>query len=184
MGKKISVDSANLMNKGLELLEAMFLFGVPQDKIKIIIHPESIVHSMVEFQDGVVIAQLSVTDMRIPIQYALTYPQRLSNPLPGVDFYKQKALHFYRPDEKKFPCLGLAYRVARELGTAPAVLNAANELSVDNFLKGGISFLSIPKVIEKVLDRHRIVRNPGLNDILEADNWARQEAYKIIRKAN
>ena len=182
MGKKISVDSANLMNKGLEFLEAMFLFGAPLEKIKVLIHPESIVHSMVEFQDGVVIAQLSATDMRIPIQYALAYPQRLYNSLPSIDFYKLKVLHFDKPDEKKFPCLGLAYRAARELGTVPAVLNAANESSVDEFLKGGISFLSIPKVIEKVLDRHRKVKNPGLKDILEADRWAKQEACFVIKE--
>ena len=184
MGKKISVDSASLMNKGLEFLEAMFLFGAPPEKIKVLIHPESIVHSMVEFQDGVVIAQLSATDMRIPIQYALTYPQRLTNSLPSIDFYKLKQLHFAKPDENKFPCLGLAYRAARELGTVPAVLNAANEASVECFLKEKISFLSIPKVIEKVLDKHQKKDNPGLNDILEADSWARQEAYEVIRGEN
>lgn len=184
MGKKISVDSANLMNKGLELLEAMFLFDCPYEKIKILIHPEAIVHSMVEFIDGVVFAQLSVTDMRIPIQYALSYPKRLSNSLPCIDFYKLKELHFERPDFKRFPCLRLAYRAAEGLGTMPAVLNAANEASVEEFLKKRLRFVSIPKVIERVLDRHRNKPNPNLSDIRHADVWARSEAYSIIRKLN
>ncbi|MFH1457613.1 MAG: 1-deoxy-D-xylulose-5-phosphate reductoisomerase, partial [Candidatus Omnitrophota bacterium] len=155
MGKKITVDSATLMNKGLELLEAMFLFDVPCEKIKIVVHPQAIVHSMVEFVDGVILAQLSATDMRIPIQYALTYPARLPNGFPRVDFYKLKELTFQKPDFRRFPCLGLAYRSARELGTLPAVLNAANEISVDEFLRGRIKFILIPRIIEKVLDRHR-----------------------------
>jgi 1-deoxy-D-xylulose-5-phosphate reductoisomerase len=180
MGRKISVDSANLMNKGLELLEAMFLFNMPSDKIKILIHPEAIVHSMVEFIDGIVLAQLAATDMRIPIQYALSYPERLTNSLPCIDFYKLQELHFEKPDFKKFPCLRLAYRVAAQLGTMPAVLNAANEVSVEEFLKSRLKFLSIPKIIEKVLDRHSNKTNPSLGDIQEADAWARREAYKLI----
>ncbi|MGA2774529.1 MAG: 1-deoxy-D-xylulose-5-phosphate reductoisomerase [Candidatus Omnitrophota bacterium] len=184
MGRKITVDSATLMNKGLELLEAMFLFNIPAEKIRILIHPEAIVHSMVEFSDGVVLAQLSNTDMRIPIQYALTYPKRLKNSLPGVNFFKLKALNFEKPDFKKFPCLGLAYKVADELGTAPAVMNAANEASVDEFLKRRLAFTKISVVIEKVLSRHKNVSCPGLRDILEADKWARHEAYKIIGSLN
>jgi len=180
MGKKISVDSATLMNKGLELLEAMFLFKVPQEKVKILIHPEAIVHSMVEFVDGVVMAQLSATDMRIPIQYALSYPERLSNSLPSVDFYKLRELRFQEPDFKKFPCLSLAYSAARQLGTMPAVLNAANEVSVQEFLRKRLSFDSIAKVIEKVLKRHYNRVDPGLRDIVEADSWARRESYRII----
>jgi 1-deoxy-D-xylulose-5-phosphate reductoisomerase len=180
MGKKVSVDSASLMNKGLELLEAMFLFAVSSDKIKILIHPEALIHSMVEFIDGVVLAQLSATDMRIPIQYAISYPERLQNSLPCIDFYKLKGLHFEVPDFKRFPCLRLAYHAARELGTAPAVLNAANEVSVEEFLKKRLDFVAIPKIIEKVLERHRNKKNPNLGDILEADKWARQEAYRII----
>lgn len=180
MGKKITVDSANLMNKGLELLEASYLFGVEPARIKILIHPEAVIHSMVEFIDGVILAQLSVTDMRIPIQYALTYPERLANPIAGVDFFKLKKIHFEKPDSRKFPCLQLAYRVAVEGGTMPAVLNAANEVSVDEFLKRRLSFLSIPKIIEQVLSKHKKVNNPGLGDILGADSWAREEAHRVI----
>jgi 1-deoxy-D-xylulose-5-phosphate reductoisomerase len=184
MGRKISVDSANLMNKGLELLEAMFLFGLPCEKIKIVIHPQAIVHSMVEFIDGVVLAQLSATDMRIPIQYALSYPVRLANPLPGLDFYKLNELQFYAPDFNRFPCLRLAYRAACTLGTMPAVLNAANEVCVDEFLNKRIDFLFIPKIIERVIDRHRNTLKPNLGDILKADCWAREEAYKVIERLN
>jgi len=182
MGAKISVDSATLMNKGLEVLEAMYLFSVEPKKIKVFIHPEALIHSMVEFTDGVVLAQLSITDMRIPIQYALTYPERLANRLPSIDFCAVKRLNFEEPDFQRFPCLGLAYRVAQEEGTMPAVLNAVNEVSVDEFLKNGLDFVSIPRVIERVLNRHRNKIAPDLNDILEADNWARREAYKIIGK--
>ena len=182
MGKKITVDSANLMNKGLEVLEAMYLFNVGSDKIKVLIHPEAVIHSMVEFIDGAVLAQLSVTDMRIPIQYALTYPERLSNSLPSIDFCKLKRLNFQKPDFKRFPCLELAYRAARELGTSPCVLNAANEVSVDEFLKSRLNFVSIPKVIDKVLQKHHNKSNPDLEDIQEADAWARREALKVIDK--
>ncbi len=182
MGPKISVDSANLMNKGLEVLETMYLFNIEPQRIKVLIHPQSIIHSMVEFEDGVILAQLSVTDMRIPIQYALTYPQRLTNRLAAIDFCKVNRLDFEEPDFRRFPCLGLAYRVANEQGTAPAVLNAANEVSVGEFLKNRLRFISIPKVIEKVLDKHRNVIDPGLDDILEADRWARREAYNFIQK--
>jgi len=184
MGPKITVDSATLMNKGLEVLEAIHLFGVGPEKIKTLIHPQAIVHSMVEFTDGVILAQLSITDMRIPIQYALTYPQRLTNKLPGIDFYKIKRLTFQEPDFDKFPCLGLAYRVARQGGTMPAVLNAANEVSVAEFLKNGLDFVSIAKVIEKVLNRHQNKIAPDLDEILVADAWARLEAYRVIRNLN
>jgi len=184
MGKKISVDSATLMNKGLEVLEAMFLFNVPSEKIKIVIHPQAIIHSMVEFIDGVILAQLSVTDMRIPIQYALSYPERLPNSLAGIDFHKLGRLSFTEPDFKRFPCLGLAYQAARELGTMPCVLNAANEVSVAEFLKGRLSFFSIPRVIEKVLNRHNNIKGPSLSDVLGADAWAKKEAYRVIAKLN
>ncbi len=179
MGKKISVDSATLMNKGLELLEAMFLFNLEFEKIKILIHPEALIHSMVEFNDGVTMAQLSVTDMRVPIQYALTYPQRLTNTLPGVDFYRLSKLHFAKPDLGKFPSLNLAYQAARDLGTLPAVLNAANEASVDNFLAGKINFISISKIVEKVMRRHTRLANPTLNQIMHAHDWARQEVGRL-----
>lgn len=183
MGAKISVDSATMMNKGLELLEAMFLFGVSSERIKILIHPEAVIHSMVEFIDGVILAQLSATDMRIPIQYALSYPARLANYDPGsrVDFAKLRGLHFQKPDFMKFPCLKLAYLAASELGTLPAVLNAANEVSVAEFLRGGLRFVSIYTVIEKVIARHRNISNPDLEEILHADSWARQEAQRVIR---
>lgn len=180
MGKKISVDSATLMNKGLELLEAMYLFNIRPEKIKIIIHPESIIHSMVEYIDGTVIAQLSITDMRIPIQYALSYPRRLSANLPKIDFYRLRQLNFKRPDFHKFPCLGFAYRAAYDGGTMPCVLNAANEVSVNEFLKRRLDFVSIPKVIEKVLHRHNNIKQPDLDDILQADAWAREEAGNVI----
>lgn len=178
MGKKITVDSATLMNKGLELLEAMFLFNLEARKIKILIHPEALIHSMVEFNDGVTMAQLSVTDMRIPIQYALSFPDRLDCKLAGVDFYRLGKLHFEKPDLKKFPCLRLANQAAQELGSMPAVLNAANEESVSYFLNGKINFLSIPKIVEKVMRAHAKITNPGLADIFAADLWAREEARR------
>lgn len=181
MGRKISVDSATLMNKGLEFLEAMHLFGVGADKVDIIIHPQAIIHSMVEFVDAVVMAQLSVADMRIPIQYALSYPERLGNSMGGIDFLKLKCLDFEKPDIKKFPCLRLGFEVARELNsTSGAVLNAGNEIAVNEFLGGRLKFLDISKVTEKVLSKHRKAMNPDLGEILEADIWAREEAYKII----
>lgn len=180
MGKKVTVDSATLMNKGLELLEAMFLFDVAAEKIKIVIHPEAIIHSMVEFIDGVIIAQLSITDMQIPIQYALSYPERLDNGLSSVDFCKLGSLNFERPDFRKFPCLELAYRAAKEAGTAPVVLNAANEVSVAEFLKGKLDFLSIPKIIARVLSKHRNIKEPTLEDILDIDIWAKKEARCAI----
>ena len=185
MGKKITVDSATLMNKGLELLEAMYLFGVAADKVDILIHPEAIIHSMVEFIDGVVMAQLSVTDMRIPIQYALTYPERLPcKSVPEVDFFKLKSLNFEKPDLKKFPCLGLAIRAAEAGGTMPCVLNAANEVAVEAFLKKEIDFVSIARVVEKVLERHKKVTVPGLDDIFGVDAWARQLAGATVIKFN
>ncbi|RKY33015.1 MAG: 1-deoxy-D-xylulose-5-phosphate reductoisomerase [Candidatus Omnitrophota bacterium] len=178
MGKKITVDSATLMNKGLEVLEAMYLFNVAPEKIKVLIHPEAIIHSMVEFVDGVIMAQLSVTDMRIPIQYALSYPERLINRLPGIDFFKLKKLNFEEPDYKKFPCLKLAYLAAYEGGTLPTVLNAANEVAVDEFLKKRIKFGSIPEIIKRVMHRHKNKARPYLEDILDADIWARIEAAR------
>ena len=179
MGRKITVDSATLMNKGLELLETMFLFNLGVEKIKILIHPEALIHSMVEFNDGVIMAQLSVTDMRIPIQYALSYPERLSNTIAGIDFYRLDKMHFEKPDLKKFPSLALAYRAAGDLGTMPAVLNAANEESVNNFLNKKINFLTIPKIVDKVMRRHQKRANPTLKEIISADAWAREEALRL-----
>lgn len=184
MGKKITVDSATLMNKGLELLEAMFLFAVPAQKIKILIHPQAIIHSMVEFNDAVVIAQLSATDMRIPIQYALTYPQRLANHSTRINFCRLGEVSFESPDFKRFPCLRLALEAARKLGTMPAVLNAANEVSVAGFLNKEINFVSIARVVERVMRKHRNLENPVLSEIIQADAWARQEASSEIRRLN
>lgn len=181
MGRKITVDCATLMNKGLEVIEAMYLFGISVDKIKIIIHPESIIHSMVEYDDGVILAQLSITDMRIPIQYALSYPKRTASGLGQLDLYKLAQLNFERPDFNRFPCIGLAYQAACGRGTMPAVLNAANEISVEEFLKNKLRFTEIPKVIEKVLNKHKNKTGPSLSDIWEADKWAREEAYSAIR---
>ncbi|MDE0207165.1 MAG: 1-deoxy-D-xylulose-5-phosphate reductoisomerase, partial [Candidatus Tectomicrobia bacterium] len=156
MGPKITVDSATMMNKGLELIEAHRLFGVPVENLQIVVHPESIVHSMVEFHDGSVLAQLSVPDMRVPISYALAYPQRLPNALPPLDLFSLRTLHFQRPDPERFPCLQLAIEAVRCGGTMPAVLNAANEVAVQAFLEGSINFLAIPKVIEAVMARHDV----------------------------
>ncbi|MCM8789570.1 MAG: 1-deoxy-D-xylulose-5-phosphate reductoisomerase [Candidatus Omnitrophica bacterium] len=181
MGKKISVDSASLMNKGLEILETIFLFGIPAEKIKILIHPEAVIHSMVEFVDGSVLAQLSETDMRIPIQYALTYPERIPNSLPSIDFYKLKGLHFEKADFGKFPCLRLAYKAACELGSTPAVLNASNEVCVEKFLRRELDFSYIPKIIERVLSRHKNTFKPDLEGILKADAWARRETENELR---
>ncbi len=180
MGKKITVDSATLMNKGLELLETMFLFDLAAEKIKILIHPEALIHSMVEFNDGVTMAQLSVTDMRIPIQYALSYPQRLPSKLAGIDFYRLGKLHFEKPDLGKFPCLGLAIRAAQDLGTMPAVMNGANEECVNYFLNKRIDFLTIPKIVEKVMRTHAKISNPILSEVISADKWAREEARRRI----
>lgn len=182
MGKKVTVDSATLVNKGLEIIESMWLFDVDISKIEVVIHPQAIIHSMVEFIDGSVLAQLSITDMRIPIQYALTYPKRLANRLPSVDFFKLRNLSFYRPDLDKFPCLRFAYQVARLKGTFPCVLNAANEIAVDAFLNRRIDFLSIPKIIEKVIQRHKGTAHPDLNEILYAHAWAKNEAEGLVHK--
>ncbi len=180
MGKKITIDSATLMNKGLEVIEAMHLFGVTSAQIKVVVHPEAIIHSMVEFVDGVVMAQLSVTDMRIPIQYALTYPDRAACVgLPPVDFPRWGAFHFEKPDMRAFPCLGLAYSAAQKGGTATCVLNAANEVSVEAFMKGRISFMKIAESVERVLTRHRLIQKPSLEQVFAADAWARQEAMRV-----
>ncbi|MFP4445561.1 MAG: 1-deoxy-D-xylulose-5-phosphate reductoisomerase [Desulfosudaceae bacterium] len=176
MGKKISIDSATLMNKGLEVIEAAALFGVTAAEIEVIIHPQSIVHSLVSYVDGSMLAQLGVPDMRGAIAYALSYPERLSPVLPAPDLADLGTLSFEKPDLERFPCLGLAYEAARRGGTCPAVLNAANEAAVMAFLEKRISFFEIPAVIEGVLADHRPVTSPGLADIQAADAWARQAA--------
>jgi len=184
MGKKISVDSATLMNKGLEIIETKWLFNVNLDCIKVLVHPEAIIHSMVEFRDGSVMAQLSNTDMRFPIQHALTYPQRQRSNFKKLDFFKIKSLHFEKPNFKKFPCLNLAYQAARDGGSMPAVLNASNEKAVDAFLNDRLSFINIPKVIEKILSKHKIIQRPNLDEILEVDKWARTKTQEYINQLN
>jgi len=182
MGKKITVDSATLMNKGLEAIEAHHLFSVGMDKIEIVIHPQSIVHSLVEFEDGSVLAQMSNPDMRLPIQYALTYPERCGSLVARLDLAKAGKLEFFKPDFNKFPCLGIALGAAKTGGTMPAVMNAANEAAVMAFLDERINFDVIPRVIAKVMSEHRVKRAPGLKDILEADQKARTRAEEIIQK--
>jgi len=183
MGKKITVDSAMLMNKGFEVIEAMVLFQLDVEQIEVVIHPEAIIHSMAEFKDGSIIAQLSITDMRLPIQYALTYPQRWESGLKGLNFFDVKHLNFIKPDVKKFPALSLAIDVGRRGGTLPSVLNAADEEAVDAFLKRKIRFTDIYDVVESVVRDHRVKMRPGLKAIFEADLWARDKAnYLIARK--
>jgi 1-deoxy-D-xylulose-5-phosphate reductoisomerase len=180
MGRKITIDSATLMNKGLEVIEAHWLFDMPADKIKVLIHPQSIVHSMVEFVDGSLIAQMSIPDMRIPIQYALFYPERLPTNNKPLDLTQIKSLTFLEPNQEKFPCLGICYQTLKMGGTAPAVLNAANEVAVEAFLEEKLSFVEIHEVVKQTLNHHQVAKNPILDDILNADNWSREEAKKII----
>jgi len=184
MGKKITVDSATLMNKGLEVIEAHWLFDMPADKIRVVIHPQSIVHSMVEFVDGSLIAQMSIPDMRIPIQYALFYPERLPTNNRPLDLTQIKSLTFEEPDQEKFPCLEICYQALQMGGTAPAVLNAANELAVKAFLDGKLSFVEIHEVVKQTLNHHQVAEKPGLDDILNADKWAKEETIKQINIKN
>ena len=182
MGKKVSVDSATLMNKGLEVIEAKCLFGVSQERIEVLIHPQSVIHSMVSFKDGTVMAQLGIPDMKAAIAYALSYPERLSLEQPLPDFTEIGALTFERPDLNKFPCLDLAYTACQTGGTLPAVLNAANEMSVQAFLTQRIPFIKIPEIIEKTMENHSLVTNPCFDDLLESDRWARDQARKLIER--
>lgn len=179
MGMKISVDSATLMNKGFEVIEARHLFNVCFDKIKVLIHPESIVHGLVELIDGNFMAVLSKTDMRIPIQYALTYPERRRGFIPPLDINSFKNLSFEEPDLEKFPCLSYAYQAGLIGETMPAVLNAANETAVNHFLKNKIKFTDISKIIKTVMEKHKPIPNPELEQILSADSWAGKEAKKL-----
>jgi 1-deoxy-D-xylulose-5-phosphate reductoisomerase len=182
MGKKITIDSATLMNKGLEAIEASVLFGIPVDNIEIIIHPQSIVHSMVEYADGSVIAQLSNPDMCLPIQYALTYPERVASNVKPLNFFEIGKLEFYKPDFDKFRCLSLAYYAAKKGYTVPAVMNAANEVSVAAFLNKEIKFTDIAKIVEKTIKFHKISKHMSLDTFLRADLWAKQYARKLIEK--
>ena len=179
MGRKISIDSATLMNKGLEVIEAHRLFGIDISKIEVIIHPECIIHSMVEFIDGSVFALLGVPDMKMPIQYALTYPERMPTQLEPLDLAKISQFNFSAPDFDKFPCLKLAYEAGAIGGTMPAALNGANDVAVNLFLNGKIKFTNIPQIIEKVMDRHNVIQNPCLDNIIESDAWARKTAHEI-----
>jgi len=184
MGRKISIDSATMMNKGLEVIEARWLFDLTPDKIDVHIHPQSIVHSMVEYVDGSVVAQLGIPDMRTPIAYALSYPQRLPLDLPALDLCAIGQLTFKAPDTARFPCLGLAYDALAAGGAAPAVLNAANEIAVEAFLNGKIAFLDIPRVISMALDEHGSVRLATLDDAIAADLLGREVAQKSLSRLN
>jgi len=173
MGKKVTIDSATLMNKGLEVIEAKWLYDLELNQIEVLIHPQSIIHSMVQYRDSSILAQMGATDMRLPILYAFTWPNRLNADLPVVDFARLGSLTFETPDRDTFPCLNLAYEASRLGGTMPAVLNAANEVAVDMFLKSSLSFSDIPVIVERAMEHHRIIYNPTLEDILLADQETR-----------
>jgi 1-deoxy-D-xylulose-5-phosphate reductoisomerase len=183
MGAKITVDSATLMNKSLELIEARWLFGIPADRIRVIVHPQSVIHSFVEFRDGSVMAQLSPPDMRLPIQYALTYPERVSGgPARRLNWDELSGWQFEQPDQETFSALQLGYEAARRGGTCGAVLNAANEAAVNRFLNGTLKFLDIPLVCREALNRHDFSENPSLEELLAVDRWARQEVARLGSK--
>jgi 1-deoxy-D-xylulose-5-phosphate reductoisomerase len=184
MGPKITIDSATLFNKGLEMIEAHWLFGIEMKRVEVVIHPQSIVHSMVEFADGSTIAQLSYSDMCFPIQYAVTWPDRVPNTLPPLDFSKLSKLEFFPPRYDEFPALKLARRAGETGGTLPAVMNAANEVAVGAFLDRQLRFPQIWQVVEQVMDRHTPVAHPDLNAILQADQWARAGAAKTLKTLN
>ena len=181
MGRKITIDSATLMNKGLEVIEAHWLFDLPPERIDVVIHPQSIVHSMVEYIDGSVLAQMGIPDMAIPISYILAYPDRLPmDHLPSLDLPRAGTLQFAHPDLSKFVCLALAYRALRAGGTAPAVLNGANEVVVAAFLAGQIAFLDIARILTAVLDAHQLSAAKDLETLLAADHWARAAARRQV----
>jgi 1-deoxy-D-xylulose-5-phosphate reductoisomerase len=180
MGRKISIDSATMMNKGLEVIEARWLFDLPVDRIAVHVHPESIVHSMVEYRDGAVLAQLGIPDMQTPIAYALSWPDRLPLDLQPLDLCKAGPLNFSEPDLEKFPCLALAYAAGAAGGSAPAVLNAANEVAVEAFLGGRLPFLQIPRLIEKVLEQHSVEALTTIDQVLRADQQGRAVARELI----
>ena len=182
MGPKITVDSATLMNKGLEVIEAHWLFSLPPEQIEVVIHPQSVVHSAVEFLDGSILAQLGPPDMRLPIQYALGYPERKTNPWPRFEFFGRK-LTFSAPERDKFPCLELAELALQAGGTAPACLNAANEVAVEHFLEGKLSFTGIPRLIRQVMSEHEVVLNPEPPELEETDWWTRLHAKELLKKS-
>jgi len=180
MGKKITIDSASLMNKGLEVIEAHWLFNIPTEKIVVLIHPQSLVHSMVEYVDGSIVAQMGITDMRIPISYALSFPERLNLNLTPLDLSKSEALTFYIPDPERFPCLRLAYQSIEIGETMPAVLNSANEVSVNAFLEGFLKFTEIPLLLQRVMEEHEVKPIHTIEDILRADHWAREKTKVFL----
>ena len=184
MGPKITIDSATLFNKGLEMIEAHWLFGVEMDRVEVVIHPQSIVHSMVEFADGSTLAQLSYSNMRFPIQYAVTWPDRVPNTLPPLDFSKLSKLEFFTPRYDDFPAMNLARRAGETGGTLPAVMNAANEIAVAAFLNRQVRFPDIWRIVEEVMNRHAPVAHPDLDAILQADQWARNEAQGCVKSRN
>jgi 1-deoxy-D-xylulose-5-phosphate reductoisomerase len=182
MGEKITIDSATLMNKGLEVIEACWLFDMPSRKIDILIHPQSIVHSLIEFKDRSCLAQMSMPDMRGPISYALSYPDRFEDPIPALSLDKIESLTFKKPDYEIFPCLLYAYDAISTGGTMPCVLNASNEVAVHAFLKNRIGFNEIPVIINKTVERHVVKSSPDLDDVLEADRWAKETAERYIKE--
>ena len=182
MGSRISLDSATLVNKALEVIETSYLFKIDLDRIKILIHPQSIVHSLVEFVDGSILAQLGITDMRLPIHYALNFPQRRASHLPSLELSQLDRLSFEAPDYEKFPALRLGYHAGREGGTLPAVFNAVDEEAGKAFLGGKITFPGIVKLIKRVMEEHHLIPNPSLEEILEADQWAREKTRKLVGK--
>ena len=185
MGRKVTIDSATLMNKGLEVIEAHWLFNIPFENIKVLIHPQSIIHSMVEFIDGSIKAQLSYPDMRLPIQYALSYPERLANPqLPRLDWSRISSLTFEQPDLDTFPCLKLAIAAGKKRGTYPAVLCAADEVAVELFLSQRIKFTDIAKLVEQALEEHQVIAQPTLEEIMAADAWAREKVLQLATGDN
>lgn len=180
MGRKITIDSATMFNKGLEMIEARWLFGVGMDRVKVVVHPQSVVHSLVEYVDGSMIAQVSTPDMCLPIQYALTYPKRVASDRVQTDLAKIGTLQFEEPDTDRFPALALARRAGEVSGTLPAVFNAANEVAVDAFCEHKLSFLGITKLVSEVMDQHSVRTDPTLEQILEADQWTRNHASSLI----
>jgi len=184
MGKKVTIDSATLMNKGLEVIEAKWFFNIPANKIEIVIHPQSYVHSMVQFVDGTILAQISEHDMKIPIQYALFYPNRIINNFSRLELTKIGQLNFKKPNFNKFPCIKLAYQALEVGGTMPAVLNGANEIAVNAFLNSKINFLAIPQIIQNTMKEHKPKYNPNISDILDVDCWARERALNFCINLN
>jgi len=182
MGKKITIDSASLMNKGLEVIEAHWLFDMPVEKIVVQIHPQSVIHSMVEYIDGSIIAQMGITDMRVPVSYALSFPQRLPLHLPRLDLFQKGGLTFHAPDLDRYPCLRLAYQSIDIGETMPAILNASNEVAVGAFLDGAIKFTDIPVLIQRVMEDHDVQSAHTVEDILKADHWARERAKAILER--